>query len=62
MTTFKIPSCVLRPNNLYGERQCKENNSAIMIQLHIKVLRIHGKGGTIRRFHNDDDLSSLLKY
>ncbi len=63
MTTFKMPICILRPNNLYGERQYKEKIIPAIINsiAYKKILRIHGKGGTIRRFLHVDDLSSAIE-
>lgn len=63
MTTFKMPICILRPNNLYGERQYKEKIIPAIINTiaYKKFLRIHGKGKTIRRFLHVDDLSSAIE-
>ena len=63
MRTFKLPICILRPNNLYGERQYVEKIIPAIINAisFNKTLKIHGKGKTIRRFLHVDDLSSAIE-
>lgn len=63
MSTFKMPICILRPNNLYGERQYKEKIIPAIINAiaYKKILSIHGKGKTIRRFLHVDDLSTAIE-
>ena len=63
MTTFKMPICILRPNNLYGERQYIEKIIPAIINSigFKKILKIHGKGKTIRRFLHVDDLSAAIE-
>ncbi len=63
MLTFKLPICILRPNNLYGERQYVEKIIPAIINSisYKKILKIHGKGKTIRRFLHVDDLSAAIE-
>ena len=63
MNTFKLPICILRPNNLYGERQYIEKIIPAIINAisFKKILKIHGRGETIRRFLHVDDLSSAIE-
>ena len=63
MGTFKLPICILRPNNLYGERQYIEKIIPAIINSisYKKILKIHGRGKTIRRFLHVDDLSAAIE-
>lgn len=63
MRTFKLPICILRPNNLYGERQYKEKIIPAIINTicNKQILKIHGRGETIRRFLHVDDLNSAIE-
>ena len=63
MLTFKLPICILRPNNIYGESQYVEKIIPAIINSisYKKILKIHLKVKTIRRFLHVDVLSAAIE-
>ncbi len=60
---FKLPICIIRANNLYGERQYVEKIIPATIDAinSKKKLKIHGKGNSIRNFLHVLDFATAVQ-
>ena len=61
--SYKLPICIIRPNNVYGIRQKSEKIiPAIASSINNdSILKIHGNGTNVRHFLHVTDLSKAIK-